>query len=159
MKKLKKEADVIEKNLNQSYKLLDNKKQKYLKAHQELEVTINNFKKTEFDGTISRQDVDKMRAVSNKKTRESDDSKAQYAHQLIETNKIQYEYYYKLLPNLLNNLQSLDVGNCEFFKNTINKCIEKEKDVNPIVTKCLEEMDKLIGEINAEQDSELVIDR
>jgi len=159
MKKLKKEADVIEKNLNQSYKLLDNKKQNYLKAHQELEVTINNFKKTEFDGTISRQDVDKMRAMSNKKTRESDDSKAQYAHQLIETNKIQYKYYYKLLPNLLNNLQSLDVGNCEFFKKTFNKCIEKEKDVNPIVTKCLEEMDNLIRDINADQDSELVIDR
>ena len=97
--------------------------------------------------------------MSNKKTRESDDMKAQYAHQLIETNKSQNEYYYKLLPNVLNMLQSLDVGNCEFFKNTITKCIKKEIDVTPIVTKCLEEMDNLIRKVNAWQDSEKVINQ
>ena len=55
MKKIKKEAEAIEKNLSQSYKSLDSKKQKYQKAHQELEVTMNTFHKTESDGTISMQ--------------------------------------------------------------------------------------------------------
>lgn len=159
MKKNKKEAESIEKNVSQTYKSLDSKKQKYQKAHVELEVTMNTFKKTESDGTISRAEVDKMRAMSNKKTRESDDTKAQYAHQLIQTNKSQQEYYYKLLPAILNNLQSLEIGNCEFFKNIINKCVKKEKDVAPIVTKCHEEMGNVIGTINAKQDSEIVINR
>jgi len=159
MKKIKKEAEAIEKSLGQSYKSLDSKKQKYQKAHQELEVTMNTFHKTESDGTISRQEVDKMRALSNKKTRESDDTKAQYAHQLIQTNKSQQEYYYKLLPSVLNNLQSLEIGNCDFFKNLINQCIKKEKEVTPIITKCHDEMENVIGRINAKQDSEIVINR
>jgi len=159
MKKIKKEAEAIEKSLGQSYKSLDSKKQKYQKAHQELEVTMNTFHKTESDGTISRQEVDKMRALSNKKTRESDDTKAQYAHQLIQTNKSQQEYYYKLLPAVLNNLQTLEVGNCDFFKRLINQCIKKEKEVIPIITKCHEEMENVIGSINAEQDSIIVINR
>ena len=159
MKKIKKEAETIEKNLGQSYKSLDGKKQKYQKAHVELEVTMNTFQKTESDGTISRQEVDKMRAMSNKKTRESDDTKAQYAHQLIQTNKSQQEYYYTLLPAVLNNLQSLEIGNCEFFKNLITICVKKETEVTPIVTKCHEEMGNVMGGINAKQDSEIVINR
>ena len=159
MKKIKKEAEAIEKSLGQSYKSLDSKKQKYQKAHQELEVTMKTFHKTESDGTISRQELDKMRALSNKKTRESDDTKAQYAHQLIQTNKSQQEYYYKLLPAVLNNLQTLEVGNCDFFKRLINQCIKKEKEVMPIITKCHEEMENVIGRINAEQDSIIVINR
>jgi len=159
MKNSKKEAETIEKNLGHSYKSLDNRKQKYQKAHMELEITMNTFKKTESDGTISRHEVDKMRTMTNKKTRESDDAKAQYAHQLIKTNESQQEYFYQLLPAVLNSLQSLAVGNCEFFKNLIQKCIKQEKDVAPIVAKCHEEMENLIGNINAKKDSEIVINR
>jgi len=158
MEKNKKEAEVIEKNLSQSYKSFDNKKSKYQKAHTDLQVTVNAFKKTESDGTISRHEVDKMRAMTNKKTRESDEAKAQYAHQLIKTNESQQEYY-KLLPTVLNNLQSLAIGNCEFFKNIISKCVKHEKDVAPIVAKCHEEMENEIGKINATKDSEIVINR
>ena len=159
MEKNKKEAEVIEKNLIQSYKSFDNKKLNYQKAHKDLQVTVQAFKKTESDGTISRNEVDKMRAMTNKKTRESDEAKAQYAHQLIKTNESQQEYYQKLLPTVLNNLQSLAIGNCEFFKNIISKCIKHEKDVAPIVAKCHEEMENVIGVINAEKDSEIVINR
>eukprot|EP00092_Neocalanus_flemingeri_P058116 GFUD01069205.1.p1 GENE.GFUD01069205.1~~GFUD01069205.1.p1 ORF type:complete len:558 (+),score=166.38 GFUD01069205.1:488-2161(+) len=159
MKKNKKEAETIEKSLSQSYKSLDNRKLKYQKAHTELELTSNTFKKTESDGTISRHEVDKMRAMTNKKTRESDDTKAQYAHQLIQTNKSQQEYYHQLLPAVLNNLQNLAIGNCEFFKNLISKCVKHEKDVAPIVVKCHEEMENVIGKINAKKDSEITINR
>ena len=54
IEKNKKEAEMIEKNLSQSYKAFDNKKSKYEKAHMDLQVTLNTFKKTESDGTISR---------------------------------------------------------------------------------------------------------
>ena len=159
MKKNKKETEMLDKTLSHSYKSLDNRKQKYQKAHMELEITMNTFKKTESDGTISRHEVDKMRTMTNKKTRESDDAKAQYAHQLIKTNKSQQEYFYQLLPAVLNSLQSLAVGNCEFFKNLIQKCINKEKEVAPIVAKCHEDSENLIGKINAKKDSEIVINR
>merc|ERR1719427_1286157 len=158
IEKNKKEAEVIEKNLSQSYKSFDNKKSKYEKAHTDLQVTLNAFKKTESDGTISRNEVDKMRAMTNKKTRESDKAKAQYAHQLIKTNESQQEYLH-LLPTVLNNLQSLAIGNCEFFKNIISRCVKYEKDVAPIVAKCHEEMENVIGKINAKTDSDLVINR
>ena len=158
MKKNKKEAEIIEKTLSQSYKSLDSKKSKYQKAHMDLEVTVNTFNKTETDGTISRHEVDKMRAMTNKKTRESDEAKAQYAHQLIKTNESQQEYLH-LLPTVLNNLQSLAIGNCEFFKNIISRCVKYEKDVAPIVAKCHEEMENVIGKINAKTDSDLVINR
>ena len=60
---------MIDENLDNSYKSLEHVKFKYKKAHMDLEMTKNAFNKKESDGTISRNELDKMKSLTNKKTR------------------------------------------------------------------------------------------
>ena len=86
-KKIKKDAEEIENKMKQVYKLLDKKKVNYAEAHSELEnlkIPSENEEKN-----LSRLELDKKISVFNKKTRILDDAKAQYAHQLLQTNNSQ----------------------------------------------------------------------
>ena len=86
-KKIKKEAEEIENKMKQVYKQLDKKKVNYAEAHSDLEnlkIPSENEEKN-----LSRLELDKKISVINKKTRVLDDAKAQYAHQLLQTNNAQ----------------------------------------------------------------------
>ena len=86
-KKIKKEAEEIENKMKQVYKQLEKKKVNYAEAHSELEnlkIPSENDEKN-----LSRLELDKKISVINKKTRVLDDAKAQYAHQLLQTNNAQ----------------------------------------------------------------------
>ena len=86
-KKIKKEAVEIENKMKQVYKQLEKKKVNYAEAHSELEnlkIPSENDEKN-----LSRLELDKKISVINKKTRVLDDAKAQYAHQLLQTNTAQ----------------------------------------------------------------------
>ena len=86
-KKIKKEAEEIENKMKQVYKQLEKKKVNYAEAHSELEnlkIPSENDEKN-----LSRLELDKKISVINKKTRVLDDAKAQYAHQLLQTNTAQ----------------------------------------------------------------------
>ena len=86
-KKIKKEAEEIENRMKQVYKQLDKKKVNYAEAHSDLEnlkIPSENEEKN-----LSRLELDKKISVINKKTRVLDDAKAQYAHQLLQTNNAQ----------------------------------------------------------------------
>eukprot|EP00092_Neocalanus_flemingeri_P012395 GFUD01013363.1.p1 GENE.GFUD01013363.1~~GFUD01013363.1.p1 ORF type:complete len:567 (-),score=164.04 GFUD01013363.1:214-1914(-) len=159
MKKSRNEADTLQRNLNQSYKALDHSKLKYQKAHIELEITKATYEKTEVDGTVSRNEVDKMKAMYQKKIRDHDDGKGQYANQLMKTNEIQQEHFFTLLPCVLNNIQSLSVGNCDFFKELMSKCVKKEREIAPIVAKCHEEMEKVIEGVNSSKDCGMIVNK
>ena len=86
-KKIKKEAEEIEERMKLSYKQLDKRKINYAEAHAELEAIKNSSEHDE--KTLSRLELDKKISATNKRTRLLDDAKAQYAHQLIQTNKAQ----------------------------------------------------------------------
>ena len=159
MKMSKKEADTLQRNMHQSYKALDDAKLKYQKSHIELEIAKTTYAKTEADGTVSRNEVDKMKNMTQKKTRDHDDCKASYANQLIKTNESQQEHFFTLLPGVLNNFQSLNAGNCDFFKELMNKCIKSERAVAPIVAKCQEEMEKAIEGVNSSKDCGIIVNR
>eukprot|EP00092_Neocalanus_flemingeri_P012396 GFUD01013364.1.p1 GENE.GFUD01013364.1~~GFUD01013364.1.p1 ORF type:complete len:560 (-),score=157.06 GFUD01013364.1:214-1893(-) len=159
MKKSRNEADTLQRNLNQSYKALDHSKLKYQKAHIELEITKATYEKTEVDGTVSRNEVDKMKAMYQKKIRDHDDGKGQYANQLMKTNEIQQEHFFTLLPCVLNNIQSLSVGNCDFFKELMSKYVKQEREIVPIVAKCHEEMEKAIEAVYSIKDSGMIVNK
>jgi len=157
--KLKKEAETLQRNLRTSYKALDDTKLKYQKSHIELEVAKATFEKTEADGSVSRNEVEKMKNLTVKKTQQNDDCKGTYANQLIKTNELQQEHFYTLLPTVLNNFQGLSAGNCDFVKDLLNKCVKSEKDVAPIIVKCHEAMEKAMDEVDTAKDCSIIIDK
>ena len=72
---LQREAKTLQRNLSNSYKALDDSKLKYQKSHIELEIAKNTYAKTEADGSVSRNEVEKMKTLTQKKTHNHDDCK------------------------------------------------------------------------------------
>lgn len=156
---LQREAKTLQRNLSNSYKALDDSKLKYQKSHIELEIAKNTYAKTEADGSVSRNEVEKMKTLTQKKTHNHDDCKGHYANQLIKTNELQQEHFYSLLPEVLNNIQSLSGGNCEFFKDLMSKCLKSEREVAPIIAKCQEAMEKAIEGVSSSKDCAIIIEK
>lgn len=156
-KKIKKEAEEIEEKMRMSYKQLDKRKINYADAHAELEATKNSTETDEKN--LSRLELDKKISVTNKKTRVLDDAKAQYAHQLIKTNNHQQEYFDVQLPSVLTSLQRVFSENVQLFKTLYGNCIEFEQNVAPIISKCHSEMLDILDKIDADTDTNIVINR
>ena len=83
----------------------------------------------------------------------------QYANQLMKTNKMQEEHFTTLLPNVLDRIQNLKEGNCNFLKEILLSCLKFERGVAPIIGKCYEGMESAIQSMDAATDSELVINK
>ena len=84
-----KKAGSLKKNIESSYKALDNSLYKYQRSHNDQETAKSNYEKAEVDGSYSRNDVMKLKDIFVTKTRENDDCKGHYANQLGQTNKEQ----------------------------------------------------------------------
>lgn len=156
-KKIKKEAEEIESKMKQVYKQLDKKKVNYAEAHSELEnlkIPSENDEKT-----LSRLELDKKISLINKKTRLLDDAKAQYAHQLLETNNSQREYYAQHQPSVLDSLQTVYVANGELVRSLLTRCLDHECGLMPIISKCQQEMRRVVQSMDAEADASHVVNR
>ena len=63
----------------------------------------------------------------------------------------QNKYYNILLPEVFQNLQDLDEKRTKCFQNFILKSCMVEKEVLPIISQCLDGMEKCAEEINASE--------
>ena len=64
-----------------------------------------------------------------------------------------------MLPRVLDNLQQLEQQRINSLKHSVLKCVRKEKEVQPIIGKCLDTIEKAVGEVNAVEDTEIAIER
>lgn len=63
----------------------------------------------------------------------------------------QNKYYNILLPEVFQNLQDLDEKRTKCFQNFILKSCMVEKEVLPIISQCLDGMEKCAEEIDASE--------
>ena len=68
---------------------------------------------------------------------------------LIRAFVFQSKYYNQLLPEVFQNLQDLDEKRTKCFQNFILKSCMVEKEVLPIISQCLDGMEKCAEEIDA----------
>ena len=84
-------------------------------------------------------------------------AEATYKKQLIETNKDQREYYCKLLPENINRLQDIGVGNIKSVKDMIRKCMQDEKDVHKNIAKSVDALEKDLENIDDDDNYSLQV--
>jgi len=155
----KKDAKDHTKYVNQSYQRLKDAKTKYTRAHDVMESACVAFKKAEEDGAMSRNDIDRARALMDRKVKECHEAKTAYASQVLLTNEEQESYYYRNLVAVLDRLQAVHHDNCQQMQDVMRKCVMKEKEIFPIITKCQDEALAVLGRISKEGDTKMVIDR
>jgi len=108
---------------------------------------------------LSRADVEKQRINSSIKSHQCDDNKNEYAKQLQKTNELQNQHYQTLLPAVFQQLQEMDDKRIKQIENYIRKGVETERNVFPIINKCLDGIIRAADGIDSAKDSRLVIEK
>ncbi len=91
-KKNMKEADKIAADMKSAFKTMDAAKEKFRKAYEEQERCAVAFKKANDDGSVTKNEVQKMRMTATKTSQACEAAKGKYASQLVKTNDFQKRY-------------------------------------------------------------------
>jgi hypothetical protein len=94
------------------------------------------YDKANLDGSVSRNELEKLRLHSSTKSSHCDTLKLKYASVLVKTNDFQNKYYYELLPEVLNQLQEVEKSRISLIRDSLTACVSKEKEVSPIISGC-----------------------
>jgi len=149
----------IQAQLTLSLTTLAKTKDKYEKAFGASERALEAYNKADADLNLSRADVEKQRMNSNIKRQQADDAKNEYANQLQKANDYQSQFYNLLMPSVFQSLQDMDENRIKCIQNFLRKSAQTEQDVIPIVSQCLQGIQKSADTIDEKEDSQLVIEK
>ncbi|XP_055014290.1 cdc42-interacting protein 4 homolog isoform X2 [Boleophthalmus pectinirostris] len=145
--------------LESSFKQLESTKKRFAKEWAEAEKATQQAEKTENDLNATRLDVEKAKHYAHTRTHIAEESRSDYAAQLQKYNKEQNYHYYTDIPQIFNKLQDMDERRIRRLAEGYCQFSEIEKNVLPIVTKCLDCIYTAGTRINANQDSILFIEQ
>lgn len=146
-------------NLNNQLNSLDRAKKNYEKAFKEAEKALENYQRADADFNLSRAEVEKQRINMTVKSQQCEDTKNEYANQLQKTNDMQCQHYQQQMPDVFHHLQELDEKRIKNIKNFMLQSVEVERNVFPIINKCLEGIVTAASSVNEKEDTQLVIER
>ncbi|XP_074106534.1 formin-binding protein 1-like Cip4 isoform X2 [Cotesia typhae] len=138
---------------------LERARKAYEKAFREAERALENYQRADADLNLSRAEVEKQRMNMTLKTQQSEEAKTEYANQLQKTNEMQTLHYHTAMPQVFHQLQELDEKRIKNMRNYMLKSVEIERAVAPIISQCLEGIEKAANEVNEKEDTLLVIER
>ncbi|XP_046399586.1 formin-binding protein 1 isoform X3 [Ischnura elegans] len=138
---------------------LERSKRAYEKSFKEAERALEAFQKADLDFNLSRAEVEKQRTNMTIKQQLSDEARTDYAHLLQRTNEMQTQHYQVLMPDIFRQLQELDEKRVKNIRNFMIKTVDIERQVAPIISKCLDGIVRSADEINEKEDTNLVIER
>merc|ERR1719369_469838 len=126
--------------MDKSYRSLEKSKCKYQRSFQDWESAQASYRRAEADGTVSRNEIAKLRSLADSRQRMSDEQKMMYASQLARTNKYQADYYSRQLPGVLDSLQQIEIERGNYLKQVLDQCVSAEQAVSPILSRCHQEI-------------------
>ncbi|KAM4583866.1 thyroid hormone receptor interactor 10b isoform 1-T1 [Odontesthes bonariensis] len=146
-------------NLESSLKQLESTKKRFAKEWAEADKATQQAEKTESDLNATKLDVDKAKQHAHARTRTAEECRNEYAAQLQKYNKEQNSFYYSEIPQLFNNLQEMDEQRIRRLAEGYCKFSDIEKNVLPIISKCLEGISAAGSKIDEKQDSIIFIEQ
>ncbi|KAM8878254.1 thyroid hormone receptor interactor 10b isoform 2-T4 [Spinachia spinachia] len=153
------EAKKAQQGLEGSFKQLESTKKRYAKEWAEAEKATQQAEKTESDLNATKVDVEKAKLHAHMRTHTAEDCRNEYAAQLQKYNKEQNSYYYSEIPQIFNKMQDMDERRIRRLAAGYGLFSDIEKNVLPIITKCLDGISAAGKKINEKQDSMLFIEQ
>lgn len=138
---------------------LDKSKKNYDKAFKESEKAHDNYQKADKDYNLSRADLEKAKTASLTKERLCENSKTDYAKQLQVANQAQREHYNQFMPKVFQQLQDMEHRRIACTKNFMKLSAIIQKNVMPIIDKCLDGVVDSANSIDSSRDAQIVIGR
>ncbi|XP_021926018.1 formin-binding protein 1-like isoform X2 [Zootermopsis nevadensis] len=146
-------------NLSAQINSLDRARKNYEKAFKEAERALDNFQRADADLNLSRAEVEKQRMNMTIKSQQCEETKNEYANQLQKTNDLQNQHYHTMMPDVFHQLQELDEKRIKNIKNFMIQSVDIERNVFPIISKCLDGIVRASEQINEKEDTLMVIER
>ncbi|GCC29276.1 cdc42-interacting protein 4 homolog isoform X2 [Chiloscyllium punctatum] len=152
------EGRKAQQNLETSFKQLDNAKRRFERDCKEAEKAMQNAEKADNDINATKADVEKAKQQANLRNHMVEESKNEYASQLQKYNKDQNQFYFVEMPHVFNKLQEMDEKRIQKLCEAYKMFADTERQVMPIIGKCLDGMTKAAESVNESGDSQVLIE-
>ncbi|XP_055791927.1 formin-binding protein 1-like isoform X26 [Salvelinus fontinalis] len=141
-----------------SWKQLEASKRRFERDCKEADRAQQYFERMDADINVTKADVEKARQQAQMRHQMAADSKSEYSNFLTKFNQEQNEHYYTLIPNIFQKLQEMEERRIERVGVSMKTYAEVDREVLPIVGKCLDGMTKAAESIEPKTDSKQVVE-
>uniref|UniRef100_A0A3Q2XPF0 Formin binding protein 1 n=1 Tax=Hippocampus comes TaxID=109280 RepID=A0A3Q2XPF0_HIPCM len=145
-------------HMESSWKQLESCKRKFERDCKEADKAKQYFDKMDADINVTKADVEKARQQAVARQQMAADSKSDYSSYLQKFNQEQNEHYYTVIPNIFQKLQDMEEKRIERIGACMKAFADVDRQVIPIVGKCLDGMTKAAEAIQPKTDSNQVVE-
>ncbi|KAM9642545.1 formin-binding protein 1 isoform 3-T4 [Trichechus inunguis] len=140
------------------WKQLESSKRRFERDCKEADRAQQYFEKMDADINVTKADVEKARQQAQIRHQMAEDSKADYLSILQKFNHEQHEYYHTHIPNIFQKIQEMEERRIVRIGESMKTYAEVDRQVIPIIGKCLDGIVKAAESIDQKSDSQLVIE-
>ncbi|XP_054614007.1 formin-binding protein 1 homolog isoform X23 [Dunckerocampus dactyliophorus] len=141
-----------------SWKQLESCKRKFERDCKEADKAQQYFERMDADINVTKADVEKARQQAQVRHQMASDSKSDYSSYLQKFNQEQNEHYYTVIPNIFQKLQDMEEKRIERIGVCMKTFADLDRQVLPIVGKCLDGMTTAAESIEPKTDSKQVVE-
>ncbi|KAM4528044.1 formin-binding protein 1 isoform 1-T1 [Odontesthes bonariensis] len=150
-------------HVESSWKQLESCKRRFERECKEADRAQQYFEKMDADINVTKADVEKRsshkaRQQAQMRQQMAADSKGDYSSYLQKFNQEQNDHYYTIIPNIFQKLQDMEEKRIERVGLCMKTFAEVDRQVLPIVGKCLDGMTKAAESIEPKADSKQVVE-
>ncbi|XP_048414547.1 formin-binding protein 1 isoform X8 [Stegostoma tigrinum] len=145
-------------HIESCWKQLENSKRRFERDCKEAERAQQHFEKMDNDLNVTKADVEKARQQAHTRHQMASDSKNEYSSVLQNFNKEQHEHYFTNIPNIFQKIQDLDERRIVKVGESMKTFSDVDRQVIPIIGKCLDGITKAAESIDEKHDTQLVIE-
>ncbi|XP_078082477.1 formin-binding protein 1 isoform X12 [Mustelus asterias] len=145
-------------HIESCWKQLEASKRRFERDCKEAERAQFHFEKMDNDFNVTKADVEKARQQAQTRHQMASDSKGEYSSVLQNFNKEQHEHYYTNIPNIFQKIQDLDERRIVKIGESMKTFSEVDRQVIPIIGKCLDGITKAAESVDEKHDTQLVVE-
>ncbi|XP_043325780.1 formin-binding protein 1 isoform X22 [Cervus elaphus] len=140
------------------WKQLESSKRRFERDCKEADRAQQYFEKMDADINVTKADVEKARQQAQTRHQMAEESKADYSSVLQKFNHEQHEYYHTHIPNIFQKIQEMEERRIVRIGESVKTYAELDRQVIPIIGKCLDGIVKAAESIDPKNDSQLVVE-
>ncbi|XP_071981828.1 formin-binding protein 1 isoform X4 [Engystomops pustulosus] len=152
------EGRKAQQHIETCWKQLESSKRRFERDCKEADRAQQYFERMDADINVTKADVEKARQQAQIRHQMADDSKGDYSSVLQKFNHEQQEHYHTHIPAIFQKLQDMEERRISRLGESLKTYAEIDRQVIPIIGKCLDGITKSAESINGKQDSQTVVD-
>ncbi|XP_019356537.2 formin-binding protein 1 isoform X7 [Alligator mississippiensis] len=152
------EGRKAQQHIETCWKQLEASKRRFERDCKEADRAQQYFEKMDADINVTKADVEKARSQAQLRHQMAEESKGEYSSILQKFNHEQHEHYYTHIPNIFQKIQDMEERRIVRLGESMKTFSEIDRQVIPIIGKCLDGITKAAESIDQQNDSQLVIE-